>query len=172
MQILSDIDLEEGCADFRLIDKSVADILREFKENNLFIRGLIPWIGFKKFKVIYKANDRFSGSTKYSIRKMVSFAMNGITSFSIKPLRISAFLGVIVSSLAFFYSLYAIYIYFFTDRVITGWASVLISVLFMGGIQLIMLGIIGEYLGKAFIQTKGRPNYIVAEISKGLTTTT
>jgi len=162
MNRLSDVDLEEGTADFRLVDKKAVDVIRNASESNLFMRGFISWIGFKQYKITYKAALRHSGTTKYSIRKMMGFALNGITSFSIKPLRFSIFAGLLISALAFFYAIYAIILYlFFPEKAVAGWASVLVSVLFMGGIQLLFLGVIGEYLGKLFIQSKNRPHYII-----------
>ena len=165
MNFLSDINIEPGTADFRLIDRKVADIIKNMKEYHLFIRGYVSWIGFKKYKIDYSPNKRHSGTTKYSIKKMISFAINGITSFSIRPLRLAILFGIIISSVSFLYALYALYAFLFSDRVISGWASVIISVLLIGGIQLIVLGIIGEYIGKIFIQAKERPMYIISENS-------
>lgn len=163
INLFSEIKLEPGTADFRLIDRSVADIIRNSHEYNLFIRGYISWLGFKTAKILYAADERLSGKTKYSFKKMMLFAADGLTSFSIKPLRIAIFLGGLISLLAFLYALYAIYIYFFTDKVMTGWTSLLASVLFLGGLQLLFLGFIGEYIGRIFIQTKNRPSYIIRE---------
>ena len=160
MNSLSSIKIDPGTADFRLLDKSVVNILIDIKEYSLFLRGMIAWLGFKTYGIKYQPGDRFWGSTKYSTKKMLSFALNGITSFSIKPLRLSILLGTFISIIGFGYGLYAIYMKLFTDQTITGWASILVSILFVGGIQLIILGIIGEYLGKLFIQSKGRPNSV------------
>jgi glycosyltransferase involved in cell wall biosynthesis len=160
---LSDVNIEEGTADFRLLDRKVVDLVRQSNDSFLFIRGLIPWMGFKQQKIMYTADVRFSGQTKYSVRKMANFAINGITGFSIKPLRMATFLGLVISLFSFIYALYAVIVYFMDDQVISGWASVLTSVLFIGGIQLIILGIIGEYIGKMYIQSKNRPFYIVEE---------
>jgi len=165
MNWLSDVRIEPGTADFRLVDRSVADVLRSVKESNLFVRGFISWMGFRQYKLIYSANPRFSGSTKYSFRKMFSFALHGITSFSIKPLRFSIIVGTVISLLAFCYILYAIYISLFTDQAVPGWASTVVTGLFMGGMQLLFMGVLGEYLGKLFLQAKGRPNYIIRESS-------
>jgi glycosyltransferase involved in cell wall biosynthesis len=163
INLFSEITLEPGAADFRLIDRSVADVIRNNHEYNLFIRGYISWLGFKSAKILYSADERLSGKTKYSFKKMMSFAIDGLTSFSIKPLRIAIFVGAFISFLAFIYALYAIYIYAFTDRVMTGWTSLLVSVLFLGGLQLLFLGFIGEYIGRIFIQTKNRPSYVIRE---------
>jgi polyisoprenyl-phosphate glycosyltransferase len=163
MNVFSEIKLEPGVADFRLIDRSVANIIRKSHEYNLFIRGYVSWLGFKTAKILYSADERFSGKSKYPFNKMMLFAIDGLTSFSIKPLRIATFIGAFISFLAFLYALYAIYIYLFTDRVMTGWTSLLVSVLFLGGLQLLFLGIIGEYIGRTFIQTKERPSYVIRE---------
>jgi polyisoprenyl-phosphate glycosyltransferase len=160
---LSDISLQEGAADYRLIDKRVAQIIAESKEDNLFLRGYISWIGFKQYAVSYRPGTRYSGETKYSLKKMLLFALNGITSFSIRPLRLATIFGCLLSVLSFVYGIYAIYLHFFTNRAVTGWVSVIVSVLFIGGIQLLILGIIGEYVGRMYMQTKQRPPYIVKE---------
>ncbi len=162
---MSDVDIPMGSADFRLLDRKVVTELKKFKENWLFIRGLISWLGFRQIGIKYSVQPRHSGRSKYSISKMFAFAVQGITSFSILPLRISVLLGIMFSCASFFYGIYALYAKMFTNTTIRGWTSVLISVLFLGGIQLISLGIIGEYLGKMFIETKARPNYVVREKS-------
>jgi dolichol-phosphate mannosyltransferase len=150
-------------ADFRLVDKKVLKELKRFQENYLFFRGIIPWMGFKQTTVEFTANERFAGTTKYTFRKMLKFATTGVTAFSVKPLRISIYLGSIIALLSFIYGLYAVYVHFFTNQAVAGWTSVIISVLFVGGINLLMLGIIGEYLGKLFIENKRRPNYLISE---------
>jgi glycosyltransferase involved in cell wall biosynthesis len=163
MRKLSDVNIENGMADFRLIDRKVLKQLKLFNENYLFFRGIIPWMGFRQAIVPFTANERFAGTTKYTFRKMLKFASTGVTAFSVKPLKLSIYLGSVIALIAFLYGLYAAYIYFFTDRAATGWTSVIFSVLFVGGINLLMLGIIGEYLGKLFIENKRRPNYLISE---------
>jgi dolichol-phosphate mannosyltransferase len=158
---LSSVEVHPGAADFRLLDSSVVEVLRSCGENHLFIRGMVSWAGFNQTSVAYEPNSRFAGKSNYSFRKMVSFALSGITSFSIRPLQLSIFLGLFIAALAGLYGCYVIFIFAFTDRAIQGWASITASVLFIGGIQLIMLGIIGEYLGKTFIENKKRPTYII-----------
>jgi dolichol-phosphate mannosyltransferase len=162
---MSDVPIEEGTADFRLLDAKVADIIKKTNDPFLFIRGLVPWMGFTQKKIVYQADSRHSGTTKYTFKKMAAFAVNGITGFSIKPLRFATLLGIFISLLSFFYGLYAIVIYYVNASVISGWASLLTSVLFIGGIQLIILGIIGEYIGKIYMQLKNRPFYIIKESS-------
>jgi dolichol-phosphate mannosyltransferase len=163
MRRMSDVNIETGMADFRLIDRKVLNQLKLFSENYLFFRGIIPWIGFKQVNVPFRANERFAGSTKYTLKRMIKFAMTGVTSFSVKPLRLSIYLGIFIAFLAFIYAVYITYIYFFTNHAIAGWTSVILSVLAVGGINLLMLGIIGEYLGKLFIENKRRPNYLISE---------
>lgn len=163
MRKLSDVNIENGMADFRLIDKKVLKQLKLFNENFLFFRGLIPWMGFSQTNVEFTAAERFAGTTKYTLKKMLKFATTGVTAFSVKPLRLSIYFGSVIAVLSFLYGLYAAYIHIFTDLAITGWTSVILSVLFVGGINLLMLGIIGEYLGKLFIENKRRPNYLISE---------
>jgi polyisoprenyl-phosphate glycosyltransferase len=163
MKKLSDVNIENGMADFRLVDKKVLKQLKLFNENFLFFRGLIPWMGFRQINVEYTAAERFAGTTKYTLKKMLKFATTGVTAFSVKPLRLSIYFGSTIALLSFLYGLYAAYIHLFTDLAITGWTSVILSVLFVGGINLLMLGIIGEYLGKLFIENKRRPNYLISE---------
>jgi dolichol-phosphate mannosyltransferase len=160
---LSETKLEEGTADFRLLDRSVVEALKNFNENNLFYRGIIPGLGFKQHGVEYIPNERFSGNTKYTFSKMVRFALTGITSSSAKPLYFSIYLGAFLALCSFFYALYAIYVSLFTTEAVAGWTSTIASILFIGGIQLMMLGIVGIYLGKLFSESKKRPNYIIEE---------
>lgn len=160
---LSDTKLEEGTADFRLLDRKVVSVLKTYNESNLFFRGIIPTLGFKQIGIQYTPQNRFSGTTKYSFSKMLKFALTGITSSSAKPLYFSIYLGLLFAATAFLYAIYAIYIALFTNEAVTGWTSIIASILFIGGVQLIMIGIIGIYLGKLFTQSKNRPNYIIEE---------
>ncbi len=165
MNRFSDVHIEPGAADFRLLDRKVVDLIRQSQENDLFIRGFIPWVGFQQYRIPYTPAERFAGASKYTLRKMLRLALNGLTAFSVRPLRIATFLGGIISGLAFLYAIYALYAHFVLEETVQGWTSVLISVLVMGGLQLLTLGIIGEYLGRLFMQAKGRPPYIVQESS-------
>jgi dolichol-phosphate mannosyltransferase len=158
---LSEIKFEPGTADFRLMDQRVVEAFRNFNENELFIRGLISWLGFKQFAIDYCPAERFSGSSKYTLKKMISFAIQGITSFSIRPLYAAIYLGIGSSFFAFlFYAWYVLHSLYY-GHVISGWASVISTVVFFGGLNLIVLGIIGMYIGKLFIQSKNRPNYLI-----------
>lgn len=162
MNKLSDIELEAGTADFRLMDKRVVDICRNFTEMDLFWRGLIKWIGFKQVGIEYEPAERKFGKSKYTYKKMMQFALRGITSFSIKPLSIAIYLGFTFSILSLLYVPYAIYALIF-GHAISGWASMIVTIAFFGGLQLMILGIIGMYLGKLFLQSKERPHYIIKE---------
>lgn len=157
---LSDVEIESGTADFRLLDRKVIEVFKEFKENDPFIRGLIKWLGFKQFAIDYLPDKRYRGSSKYSVSKMKKLALQGVTSLSIKPLHTAVYLGFVFSSLSFLYVPYVLHsLYVGTE--VSGWASTIITIVFFGGLQLIILGIIGIYIGKMFIQSKNRPNYII-----------
>ncbi|MEH3113054.1 glycosyltransferase family 2 protein [Pedobacter terrae] len=157
---LSDIDLEPGAADFRLLDQRVVNVFRNFHENEPFLRGLVKWLGFKQYAIKYNPAARFSGKSKYTLKKMLRLALHGVTSFSIKPLYTAVYLGFILSFASVLYIPYIIYA--FVNHVeVSGWASVIMTIVFFGGLQLIILGIIGIYVGKMFMQTKNRPNYII-----------
>jgi dolichol-phosphate mannosyltransferase len=161
MNYLSEVNFEPGTADFRLMDEKVVAVFTDFSENELFIRGLVSWLGFKQFALDYVPAERFSGKSKYSMKKMMRFAIQGITSFSTRPLHIAIFLGIGLSFFAFvFYIGYVLYSMYF-GHVISGWASVISTIVFFGGLNLIVLGIIGMYIGKLFIQSKQRPNYLI-----------
>jgi hypothetical protein len=157
---LSDTKLEKGTADFRLIDRKVANILNSLNENGLFIRGLVKWLGFKQYAIHYQCDARFSGKSKYNLKKMVKFAVQGITAFSVRPLYMATGIGLFFSLVAVLYVPY-ILISYFTGHAVSGWTSILATIVFFGGIQLMVLGIIGMYLGKLFMQSKQRPNYII-----------
>ena len=158
---ISDIDLTNGGgSDFRLIDASVAQVMKNLKEDDLFLRGLTSWMGFKQTGIEFVAGERFSGQSSYDLKKMLKFAFTGITSFSVKPLYLATYLGFIFSSLSLLYIPYVLYA-FLTKTEISGWASLIMTIVFFGGVQLIILGILGIYLGKIFKQVKGRPNYII-----------
>ena len=161
---LSDIHFDEGTADFRLLDRKVVMVLRQLPEQNLFLRGIVNWVGFRKYTITYEQGERAEGASKYSIHKMIQLGMQGITAFSVRPLRLATFAGLIIAGLAMIYAIYALFMYLFTDRTIAGWTSLILSILFLGGIQMFLLGIIGEYLGRLFIDTKRRPDYIIREV--------
>ena len=149
-------------ADYRLLGSKALEALFEFNEVNLFLRGIVPLIGYKSARVYYERKERFAGESKYPVKKMISFALDGITSFSIKPLKMISSLGIIfvvVSGIMLLYSL----ISYFTGHSVSGWASLITSIWAIGGLQLLAIGIIGEYIGKVFLETKSRPRYIIEE---------
>jgi len=162
---LSDYPVVKSSNDYRLIDKKVAEVIRKLPENHLYLRGLYSWMGFGKSFVEYEHLKRINGKTHYPLHKMVRLALNGITSVSIKPLRLALVLGLFVSMIAFIIVVWALYLAFFTDKVVPGWTSTIVSTVFLAGMQLIVLGIIGEYLGKLFMENKRRPNYIILDKS-------
>jgi len=159
---ISDVNLREGGgSDFRLMDSSVVDVVRNMNESDIFLRGLSNWMGFKQTGIHFTAGERFSGESSYNLQKMMRFAFTGITAFSVKPLYLAAYLGFIFSAIAVLgYGIYVIHS-FIVETEISGWASLIMTVVFFGGLQLIILGIIGIYLGKIFKQVKERPNYII-----------
>jgi polyisoprenyl-phosphate glycosyltransferase len=159
---LSDIKIEKGTADFRLMNRNVVDVLRGLAEFEPFFRGLVKWAGFKQVPVEYEPNERKSGASKYTSKKMIRFALQGITSFSIRPLYAATYIGFTFAALSTLYIPYALYSYYF-GYTISGWSSLIVTVVFFGGLQLMILGIIGIYLGKLFMQNKHRPVYIVKE---------
>ena len=162
---ISEVKIMIGTADFRLMDRSVVEELKKITEHAPFYRGIVPWTGFRQTGIHYDPSQRHAGYSKYSFTRMMSFAVSGITSFSVTPLRIATFLGFIMAISGFAVGLIAIYEILFTDNAVPGWASTIVSVVFVGGVQLIVLGIIGEYLGKLFIESKKRPHYIIRESS-------
>ena len=157
----TEIPLDAG--DFRLMSRRAVDALQSIRERNRFIRGLAGWIGFRQTSVTYVRDVRQAGETKYPLKKMLRFALNGLMSFSLVPLQLASYLGFLISSIGFFYIVYAIGLKLFTDRVVLGWTSVMVAVLFLGGVQLISLGIIGEYIGRIYEEVKQRPLYVVDE---------
>ncbi|MCT1796618.1 glycosyltransferase family 2 protein [Helcococcus kunzii] len=149
-------------ADYRLISKRVLDEFANYKEVNLFLRGLIPLIGFKSTSVYYKRNERMAGESHYPFFKMISLAADGITSLSIKPIRMVTSTGLLISILGFIGVIWAI-ISYLLGKTVSGWASLICIVSILGGMQLISLGVIGEYVGKTYMETKSRPRYIISE---------
>lgn len=152
-------------ADYRLMSKRTLEELSNFNEINLFLRGIVPLIGFKTATVKYKRAERFAGESKYPIKKMINFAVDGITSFTVKPIHLIFFLGLINSIISFIILLYALIVKF-TGQAISGWTFTICSIWLLGGIQMIALGVIGEYIGKIYSEVKNRPRYIIEKIKK------
>lgn len=162
MDKISDLHLPAGAADFRLVGPRAAAALRGMRERARFFRGLSRWVGYRQCWVEFTADVRFSGSSGYSLAKMTRLALDGVTSFSTSPLRLSVYFGLVCAALSFAYIVYALYIKFFHQAVL-GWTSTLIAVLFLGGVQLVSIGILGEYVGRIYEEAKGRKPYLVAE---------
>ena len=160
---LSEVDIPLDTGDFRIISHKVRDIIMAMPEHNKFLRGQIAWTGFNQTSILYKREERYAGTTNYSYSKMFQFAFDGITSFSNLPLRLATYLGFIVSFISFLVIIYTLYQKYFGMDVVQGWSSTMISILFIGGVQLICLGIIGEYLGRIMDNVKKRPLYIVKD---------
>jgi dolichol-phosphate mannosyltransferase len=158
---LSEVHLENGIADFRILDRKVVNVIANLSENNPFFRGLVKWVGFKQKAIPYTPNSRENGETKYSKWSLMNLAMTGITSFSTKPLSFAIYLGFFFSFASLLYIPYAVYS-IYAGLAISGWASIIVTIAFFGGLQLMILGIIGLYLGKSFMQSKERPRYIIS----------
>ncbi len=157
---LSDVEIEPGSADFRLLDKKVVRVMKNFHENEPFLRGLIKWIGFRQVSIEYYPNQRTQGESKYHFKRMISFALQGVTSFSVRPLYVAIYLGFSFTMLSVLYLPYVLHA-FHTGKEVSGWASIIMTIVFFGGLQLMILGIIGIYVGKMFMQVKERPNYVI-----------
>ena len=155
-------DVVYNHADYRLVSSRVLQEFKNFKEVNIFLRGMFPLVGFKSTSVYYHRHERIAGETHYPLSKMLALAFDGITSLSIKPIRLITGLGVFISCISFIVILYVL-VSFFNGTTVPGWSSTLIIVCFIGGIQLISLGVIGEYIGKIYLETKARPRYIISE---------
>jgi len=167
-RVLTDIHLEKGAADFRLYDRKVLEALSQYKESNLFLRGVVSHLGFNQISIPYKAESRRAGQSSYSFKKMFTLATNGITSFSTIPLRLAVYVGFIFSLASVIYGLYVLVAWIFNSSVILpGWASIAAGLSFLGGSQLMFLGVIGIYIGKIFDEVKNRPVYLVKEAKLG-----
>lgn len=161
LKSLTSFDIPVDAGDFRLIDRKVCDVMKSLSEKNRYVRGLVSWIGFRQSHVEYVREERWAGVTKYPLKKMIRFAMDAITSFSYKPLKIATYLGFTLSGLAFLYLMIVMGQRIFTNSTIPGWTSIVAVNLFFNGIMLVILGMIGEYIGRIYDEIKGRPLYIV-----------
>ena len=166
---MTSVDLPLDTGEFRLIDRKVCDAVNRMPEKHRYIRGLVSWVGFRQTAVLYVRQERFAGKTKYPLRKMISFAMDAITAFSYKPLKLATSLGFFISFFSFVYLAVIFYQRFFTDVTITGWASTMGVILFTQGIVMMILGLMGEYIGRIYEEIKNRPIYIVQEVIGGKT---
>jgi len=160
---ITDVDIPLDTGDFRLMDKKIVAVMRQMREKHRFLRGMAAWVGFKQIGVKYKRKPRYAGETKYPLNKMIKLALNAITSFSYFPLQLATYIGFIAAGLSVLAIPIVAILRLTTGTVLLGQATTLIIVLFLGGVQLIALGIIGEYIGRIYDEAKGRPLYIVAE---------
>ena len=165
MDRISEVPLPRQAGDFRLLDRKVVDVLDQMPERNRYVRGMVAWVGFPQCAVEYERDPRFAGTTNYTLARMVRLALDGLTSFSDRPLRLATQLGVIVMALSFAVAGWTIVASLFnigsTSR---GWSSLMAVLLLLGGVQLLCIGVLGEYLGRVYRETKGRPLYVVNEV--------
>lgn len=157
------VDIVFNHADYRLMSKRVLEQLEDYKEVNLFLRGIIPLIGYPSANVYYERNERFAGESKYPLKKMLSFAFDGITSFSIKPIRFILSVGLIVFLVSIGILVYSL-IRYFAGATVSGWSSLMVSIWALGGLQLLAIGVIGEYIGKMYLEAKGRPRFAIQDV--------
>ena len=161
---ISNVSIPVDVGDFRLLSKRALQALIKLREHHRYLRGLVAWLGYKQTCVEYIRDERFAGETKFSLMKTIKFSIDGISSFSILPLRLSTFVGFFSSGFSFLYIFYALYAKFVLHDVVPGWTAVVIGVFFLGGVQLICLGIMGEYIGMLHEESKARPLYLISEI--------
>jgi len=161
---VSSIDIPRNTGDFRLMDKRVVKALGRLPERSRFMKGLFSWVGFRQTAVLYDRHPRHKGRTKWNYWRLWNFAIDGITAFSSFPLIVWSYLGVVLAAISFVYAGYLIWLRAYNRIDVPGYASIMVAVLFMGGIQLITLGVIGEYLARIYIEVKGRPLYIVSDL--------
>lgn len=163
MRRMSQVDIPENAGDFRLLSRRAAEAMRAMPERARFLRGMTSWIGFRQTGVEYRRDARYAGTTKYPLRKMVRFAFDAVTSFSTAPLRIVSGLGLLMVIFCFAYLVYALVVRFATHSVVAGWTTVVVLVLLIGGIQMLSLGIVGQYIARIFEEAKNRPLYLIDE---------
>ena len=160
---IMDIKIPRDTGDFRLMDRSVVEALKNLRERNRFMKGLFAWVGFKQAAVYYEREPRYKGKTKWNYFKLLNLAIEGITSFSYVPLRLATYVGLVVALLAFLYAAYIVMVTLIYGNPVPGWPSLVTIVLFLGGVQLICIGILGEYIGRIYNEVKQRPVYIVRQ---------
>lgn len=163
---LSEVPIPLDTGDFRLMDRKVVEVLNAMPEHDRFIRGMVSWVGFRQCAHLYKRQARFAGESKYPLWKMVKFATDGIVSFSSEPLRLASKIGFMTIGLSFLGILYTLIVRLFTDEWVSGWAFIVVTILFFSGVQLFTLGILGEYVGRIYAEGKRRPLYVEAEVTE------
>ena len=161
---LADTRIPLDTGDFRLISRRVCDLIVAMPHRHRFIRGMVSWVGYRQEPILYDRDARFAGETKYPLRKLMALAVDGIISSSLKPLAFATVIGSITAVIGLLLLLYALYSWLFVGRTPQGWASLLITVVFLGGLQLLMLGLMGEYLGRIHEQVRGRPMFLVESV--------
>jgi hypothetical protein len=159
------VDSVPNHADFRLLSRRAVQGLGQFREANLFLRGIVPLIGFRRAIVEYDRGERFAGESKYPLRKMIAFALDGITSFSVTPLRLISLIGFVVFMFTLVMTVWVLWVRIFSVGAVPGWASTVLPLYFVGGVQILCLGVIGEYLGKIYTEVKERPRYIIDQFA-------
>ncbi len=163
LKSITNVEIPVDTGDFRLIDRKIVDLLKQMPEQNKFLRGQIAWLGFRQTHVLFERDERQFGETGYPFSKMLKFALDGITGFSDVPLQLVTKMGIVISFFSFLVILYAIFSHFVLEQTITGWTSLIISSMFIGGVQLISIGIIGEYISRINKNVQNRPLYIIDE---------
>ena len=162
---IADTPIPYDAGDFRLMDRKVVDGFLAMPERDRFVRGMLAWVGFRQEPVSYRRDSRKAGRTKYPFRKMARLAVDSILSFSLLPLRLAIWLGFLAAGLALSGIVYALVVRIYTDAWVSGWAALFIAILFLGGVQLVLIGVLGEYLGRIYAEVKRRPLYLVKERS-------
>jgi glycosyltransferase involved in cell wall biosynthesis len=161
--MLGDVQLEPGSADFLLMDRAVVNTINRFESDELFLRGMVRWLGFPIARITYQPGQRRHGTSKYSVGRMVELALSGIASHSVRPLRAAIWLALAFAALGMLFVVYSIVSFFFVQHTVAGWTSIMAAIALLGAAQLFVLGIIGEYVGRTLRETRKRPNYVVAE---------
>ena len=162
LNALSDVEIPKDTGDFRLVDRKVVEVINNLPEHNKFLRGLWSWLGYKQYAYEYERKERFAGETKYPLKKMLKLAADGIISFSSKPIKLVGMLGVVSIAISVVILIYSLISYIFKlNNLSAGWTSIMVTVTFFAGVQLLSLWIISEYIGRIYDETKNRPNYIV-----------
>ena len=161
---MTSVEIPVDTGDFRLMDKRVLQEFLQMREQARFVRGMVSWVGFRQGEVLYSRDERFAGETKYPFKKMLKFAIDGMLSFSQVPLKISSAFGMLSAVISFLFMIYGLFVkFFYPEQAIPGWASLFSAVLFIGGVQLICIGVLGEYIGRIYEEIKKRPLYIIEE---------
>ncbi len=163
LNAISDLELPEGLSDFRLLDRRIVDYLNSMNESSRFFRAMIYWLGFRRIGIPFTCNSRAAGTTKFSVARLLKLSFDGMTSFSVKPLHWITYSGIFIATVSFAYALYVLFETFVFGLITPGWPTLIIAILFLGGVQLISLGVVGEYVGRIYMEIKRRPLFVVQE---------